>query len=136
MKKVKMKILINLFFVMLLSSCSTKYKNDTKGIVDLIRNLPKYNIDYYYVVKSDSIEILNGGLPPRFFQDYSKKEIDSRLERDIVIIEFNKDTTVNQLYIRDFPYTDIDVRNFYFKKGDTIKFRKSKYSLNGIAEIF
>ena len=108
--------------LILICSCTTNYSGETKNIVrelDLIStNCDKGSL---YIIKSDSIEILNGGLPPKTYTEYSEETIYSQAEEDIVFIEFVKsEALLQQVFFSSLKADYVHVLTYKYFKGDTI----------------
>lgn len=116
--------------ILLFSSCEPDLKTDIDFISNKIDEIGKTGQSDFYVVTADSLLFFSGGTPPREFYVYTDVFIDSRPDRDIVLIEFKRgNVSIKQFYFSKMEFEKIGVRKCCFKYSDTIKLEFIK-SLN------
>lgn len=108
--------------VFLLISCSTS----SKQIEDLLTGIEKMSVKdtFNFTVQSRKFEILNGGHPPKYFIKHFGVNTSSRVEMDIVFIEYTDvDTMITILNQSSLNSSFIvaNPNNMAFKKGEELK---------------
>lgn len=140
LKKNRLNIFISLililFFLSVFYSCRSDINGDTKEIKLLIEEIIDDKKKEFIIVKSDSLIILNSGLPPYIYKKFTIEKIYTEPDDGIVVIEIDDDTTVRHINKFHSLIGDIKTQKFYFKKYDTIFFNTIKMNHKKYIQIW
>lgn len=122
----KIKVIGLMFFAFtMVTCCQHSGGSDLDKIKALIHDVDDIGDSKSFVITND-IALFNGGNPPKYFKNLGL-EINSVLEKDIVLIQFTEEGTIGiKIKMNDFfrgYYINCNQYNFF--AGDTVTVRRA-----------